>query len=82
MRPAPHPWLLAITSSNDPTERQACPLQDCASWPHLEGRNASAVQHHESVAMPGAEQASVSSKRFDDSFDYLVLILVMFMTDV
>jgi hypothetical protein len=38
------------------------------------GANASAIEHHEPVAMPGANHASVSSKRFDDSIDYLILI--------
>lgn len=57
--------------------------QDCAAWRHLDRGNASAIEHHEAVAMLGANHASVSPKRFDHSLDYLVLVnLVMLIPDV
>jgi hypothetical protein len=57
--------------------------QDCAARRHLDCCNASAIEHHEPVAMPGAKHASVSPKRFHDPMDYLVVItLVVLITDV
>jgi hypothetical protein len=51
--------------------------QDGTAWRHLDGGNAPAIEHYEPVTMARAKHTRVLRKRFDDSFDDLVLIDLM-----